>query len=133
MDNAATLDFPFVEDLPKLADLPKRERTKLQKVWDRFEELSKLQEEKGMLMPVRFAAKILDVSRPRCDELIHNGDLECIDLDGQRFVTGNSVVAYAKSERKAGRPLKVQTSKESNARIAWRILGQIGSDLQQGK
>lgn len=113
MVKSEAFEFPFVEQLPKLSELPKREQSKLQRVWDRFKALSAITEEKGMLVPVRLAAKILDVSRQRCDELITAGKLECIDVDGHRFVTESSVLAYATSERQAGRPPKVLTEAES--------------------
>jgi hypothetical protein len=94
-------EFPFVEVLPK------REKSKFVRVWDRFQELSRLAEGKGMLLPLRLAAQIIGVSKQRVVELCENGRLEVLELAGERFITENSVVAYAKGERKAGRPVKL--------------------------
>lgn len=93
-------EFPFVEQLPK------REKSKVAKLWDVLAEASALTEEKGMLLPSRFAAKLLGISQARVDQLMDAGKLERVELDGHPFVTENSVVAFAKTERKAGRPVK---------------------------
>ena len=100
MFEATGFDFPF------LADLPKREKSKVVKVWETFEELSRVTAIEGMLIPQSFAAKILDVSRQRVYELSGEGRLKVVPVNGHLFVTEKSVVAYATSERKSGRPLK---------------------------
>lgn len=99
-------EFPFVEGLPK------REKSKFERVWDRFQELSKAAEGKGMLLPLRMAAEIIGVSKQRVQDLIGEGRLEVLELSGERFITEVSVVAYAKSERKAGRPVKLAREAE---------------------
>jgi hypothetical protein len=103
-----------VLEFPAFSDLPKREKSKIQRVWDTFRELSKITDEKGMLIPQSFAAKVLDVSRQRVNAMIEEGRLEAVEVNGVPFVTENSVVAYAKGERKAGRPHGLPTTlKES--------------------
>jgi hypothetical protein len=94
-----SLNFPFVESLPK------KEKSKFARIWEQFEALRIVAREKGMLVPIPLAAKIIGVSRTRVDDLIEQGRLETHDVNGHRFVSEASVIAYARSERKAGRPL----------------------------
>lgn len=74
--------------------------------WDLFNRMSEIQKREGMLVPVMLAAKVLNVSRTRIDQLVEAGSLNRIEVDGHVFLTENSVVAFAKTERKAGRPSK---------------------------
>jgi hypothetical protein len=99
MFEAVATDFPFV------AELPKREKSKVVKVWESFQELSRVSAVEGMLIPQAFAAKVLDVSRQRVYELSGEGRLKVVLVNGHKFVTEKSVIDYAKSERKAGRPV----------------------------
>jgi excisionase family DNA binding protein len=94
-------EFPFVQGLAK------REKGKLLRAWDLFEELSRVVEQEGMLMPQAFAASALGVSRQRVYQLVEAGKLKAVMVGSERFVTGNSVVDFAKSERKTGRPVKL--------------------------
>lgn len=96
----ATMEFPFV------AALPKAERTEHQKLREHLADIKNIIQQRGMIMPARFAASLLGVSRQRVHELIHDHTLEVVDFDGRSYVTESSVVAFAQSERKAGRPLK---------------------------
>lgn len=98
---AQPLEFPFVERMPK------REKSKFVRAWDAFKELSRVTEEKGMLIPQSFAAKVLGVSRQRVWDLVQADRLETVEVNGVTWVTENSVIAYAQSERKAGRPHNV--------------------------
>lgn len=93
-------EFPFVKDLPK------REKTKLAKLMDTFNEARALVETRGMLVPLAFASKIVGVSRQRIDELCGAGKLERVYLGEQPFVTEASLIEWARSERKTGRPVK---------------------------
>lgn len=125
MHTAELFEFPFVKDLPKLSDLPKREQSKLQKVWNQVAELRAIQEQKGGLFPIRLVCGMLDVSRQRVYELIEAGRLECVDMEGGvRMVTGESVVGFAQTERKAGRPVKVQ--EEAKAKGIFRAALNVG-------
>lgn len=99
MIEAGTIEFPWVSDLPK------REKGKLAKVWDTLAELRATTEETGPLLPLTFAAALLNVSRQRIDQMMDAGKLERWELNGHPFVTERSVVAYAKAEKdKGGRP-----------------------------
>jgi hypothetical protein len=91
-------DFPFV------AALPKREKGNVAKMWDLLKEMRQTSATEGQLLPTRFAAKLIGVSQQRVDQLMDSGKLMRIDVDGHPFVTENSLVAFAKSERAAGRP-----------------------------
>jgi len=99
MFEAVATDFPFV------AELPKREKSKLAKVWGHFQELSRISEVEGMLIPMAYAAIVLDVCRQRVYQLAEEGRLKVIEVNGHQFVTERSVVDFAATERKAGRPL----------------------------
>jgi hypothetical protein len=101
MSQALSAEFPFVENLPK------REKSKLRKVWEELETLRQVSAEKGQLLPMAFAAKLAGVSRQRIYDLCEAGRLESVQINGHPFVTENSLVEWVKTERKAGRPPKV--------------------------
>lgn len=101
MFEAEATEFPF------MAQVPKREKSKLARVWDHFKAVSAVVEEKGMLVPQHLAAELLGVSRQRIWVLANEGRLEGIELGGIRYVTEDSVIAFAKLERKAGRPVEL--------------------------
>lgn len=96
-------EFPFVEELPK------REKSRVMKLWDHFKEAKAIMAEKGMLVPVKLAGDIAGVSHQRILQLCQARTLERIELHGHPFITENSFVEWAKSERKAGRPFKPQS------------------------
>lgn len=97
-------EFPFVESLPK------REKSKLRKLWDELETLRQTSAEKGPLLPVSFVASLSGVSKQRVHQLMESGQLERVEVNGHPFVTENSLVGWVKSERKSGRPPKVPES-----------------------
>lgn len=108
MFEAQTMDFPFVEEMPK------RERSKVATLWDRFNELRAITEEKGMLLPVPFCASLLGISGQRVHQLIEAGKMERVQVDQAVFVTEKSLIEWARAEHKTGRPVKVpQTFKEA--------------------
>jgi hypothetical protein len=86
--------------------IPKREKSRLRTIWDCFQEQRRIQAEKGILVAYPIAASLLAVSVTRVDELARAGTIERYDFQGHRFVTELSLLAYAKTERKAGRPPK---------------------------
>jgi hypothetical protein len=104
MHVAEAIEFPFGEGMQK------REKSRLVKVWDRLQELKSIAEEKGAIVPAVFAAKLLGVSKQRIDVLMNDGRLERVDVDAHPFITERSIVEFAKSERKSGRPLKTPST-----------------------
>lgn len=106
MIDAGTLEMPF------LADLPKREKSRLQAAWEIVEEIKRLSAEQGALVPPGLAATCLGVSHQRVWELCNLGTLQRVEIAGHGYVTEDSLLAFAKSERKAGRPPKVPSNKE---------------------
>lgn len=100
MFEAAVNEFPFV------VELPKKEKSRLAKVWEMVKELQAVTAEKGDMIPGALGAKALGVSHERMRQLITSGKLDGVRIDGHVFVSVNSVVAYAQSERKTGRPVK---------------------------
>lgn len=122
MQDTATLDFPFV------ADLPKREKSKIARFWDDLEEFRAVVRERGTIVPVTLVAKILGVSRTRVYELIKSGRLEPVELDGHMYVGYNSLEAWAKAEHKVGRPLKATTTGE-----AWKVALEYGRETIEKK
>ena len=107
MFEAVASEFSFVEALPKT------EKSRLVKVWDLFKQMKEISGTEGDLLPLMFAAKLLDLSRTRMDQLIADGRLKRYSLDGHVFITSNSIVEFAKTERKNGRPLKVPSVSET--------------------
>jgi hypothetical protein len=92
-------EFPFVEALPK------REKSKLVKAWELLGHLREATEREGALVPVMLGAKCLDLSRTRIDSICADGRLRRVEVDGHIFITESSIVEFAKTERKNGRPL----------------------------
>ena len=104
MFNAAITEFPFVEALPK------REKSKLSRVWDILKEMKAATDAQGQLVPVNLTCKLLDVGRTRVDQFCAEGRLIRVEVAGHVFITENSIVELAKSERKHGRPLNIPTT-----------------------
>lgn len=68
-------------------------------------ELRALSREHGVLVPVALAVAILDVSRQRVYDLINAEVLRSVRVCNTVMITEQSLVAYANSERKSGRPV----------------------------
>lgn len=102
MHVAETLELPL-----GLVATTKREKTKLAKVWEHFEELRRIGKEKGILVPQHLVADLLGLSKQRVCFLVDEGRFEVVDVGGYRYLTENSVVEFARKERKSGRPFKV--------------------------
>lgn len=111
MFEAQILEMPFV------AELPKREKSKLHKLWDAFFDLREIVAKTGILVPQAAAARLLGVSPQRVGQLIGVGKLDTHVWNGSPWVTENSLIAFAESERKSGRPFNTpRTGKESVVR-----------------
>jgi hypothetical protein len=113
-DSTAT-DFPFV------AEMPRAEKTRWQKIRDAFCEAYALQKEHGWMVPRKAAADFLDVSVQRVDELERDGRLRRVVLHGHPYITANSIEAYAKIERKLGRPFKTVAACASSPLAAYQV------------
>jgi predicted DNA-binding transcriptional regulator AlpA len=109
MFEAQLVEFPF------MAEMPKRERSKMGTLWDRFTQLKEITEKKGMLLPVVFCSKLLGVSRQRVYDLLKEGRMERVEVEGQMYITEESFVAWCKAEHKAGRPVRALSLSESKA------------------
>jgi hypothetical protein len=123
MSNADTVQY----DLSFVNDLPKREKSKAQRVWEGFQALREATAAKGALVPLPLVAKLLDFSRSRASELAHTGRFDCVEVHGHLYVTEASVVAYAQSERKAGRPPKIPGKRE-----LWKMSKDHAKDMIHG-
>lgn len=95
----ATFEMPF------MASLPKREKSRVAKLWDHFTEVKALMQDKGTLVPPTIAAELLEVHRSRIDQLVESGRLERIHFQGRPFITEVSLVRWAEAEHKNGRPM----------------------------
>jgi len=100
MFDATATEFPFVEALPK------REKSKLAKVWEMLAEFSDAQKREGALVPVMLAARVLDLSRTRIDQICEDGRLRRVVVDGHVFISEASILSFARSCRVHGRPRK---------------------------
>lgn len=98
MFEAQVSEFPFV------GELPKREKSKVAKLWDVLKEFRAVQEREGDLVPLAFAVKLLDISHQRGSQLCEAGRLKRIDFGGVAYVTEASLVDWAKAEHRNGRP-----------------------------
>lgn len=115
MDSSLELTFPFVEQLPR------REQSRWQKFKAAWDHAKAVTEEKGMLLPATFAAKLCDVSKQRIQQLMDKGTLERVDLNGHVFVTESSVIAWLNApEDKGGRPRKAEVAPISTKQL-WKI------------
>jgi hypothetical protein len=120
MSEAATMgEFGFVASLPKAEERPKT-------AWDEWAEVKRLVDAKGQLIPINFAVKLLGVSRARVYQLIDEGKVETVEVGTYQFVTENSLMAWAHSERKAGRPFKPVTKKQ-----LWKMALETGKEMAE--
>jgi hypothetical protein len=103
MSEAPTYEFGFMQELPK------RQQAIRKSFWEIIGDLHKTFEEKGILVPVSLAAKCLGVSRTRIHQFISDGRLDIEVVDGHLFITENSLVKLAQTERKNGRPFQYPT------------------------
>jgi hypothetical protein len=101
MTVAQLAEFPFV------AELPKREKSKVATLWEAFQEASRVSEERGMFVPPIVAAKLLGVSSQRVGQIMDDGRLESVDVCGHRMILEDSLVEFCKTERKNGRPVNL--------------------------
>lgn len=92
--------------MPYMDGLPKREKSKLAKLWDHVREVKRITEEKGTLLPQHLVADILNLSKQRISQLIDDGRLEAVEVHGVRYVTAASVQSCAQVERVNGRHIK---------------------------
>lgn len=122
-----SLEFPFVEGMPK------RERSRLQKFWDLLGEIKQMREQHGQLIPPELAAKLIGVSQQRVDQLMGAGKLMRLEIDGRPFVGENSLVEFARSERKAGRPPKLPETKVGAAKFAFKCAKEIVEERKRPK
>lgn len=112
----AVPEFSFV------ASLPESRKTRLEVLKDVFGKIDRATREHGALVPPALVAGVLGVSRQRVMELVEAGRLVRVEIDGHPFITENSVVAHARDERKAGRPVKTRS-----------LAGQIKLSVQLGR
>lgn len=96
-----TLDFPFV------ADLPKREKSVIRTLWDEIGYCCEAQKRFGPVLPETVAAGALGISRQRMNQLVKAGRFETVTMGKRTYVTEDSLRAFAATERKSGRPAKV--------------------------
>jgi len=101
MFEAEALEFPFT------ADMPKREKSKLVKCWELLQRMKAVSATEGSLVPLMMGAKLLGLSRSRVDDVVRDGRLKRVEIDGHVFLTENSIVEFAQVERKSGRPPKI--------------------------
>jgi hypothetical protein len=104
MFEALAPEFGFVDGLPK------REKSKLARVWDLLKQMKVASEKEGQLVPVNLTCKLLDVSRTRIDQFCERGSLRRVEVAGHVFITEQSIIECAREERKVGRPLNVPTT-----------------------
>ena len=95
MNDAATTDFPFV------AEMPKGEKSRRQKLVEEYYAFRKLSVE-GPPFTFSCAASFLGVSRQRIYQLCESGRLERIEFLGKSFITCDGILAMQAELRKTG-------------------------------
>lgn len=110
-----------VNEFPFVAELPKRDAKKVKTLWEEFKDLSAIARERGAFVPTGVAAALLGVSKQRVSELIKLGRFEVVSIHGRNFVMEDSIVAFAESERAAGRPWPGPKSVKEAADIALKV------------
>lgn len=98
MFEAAATEFPFVQALPK------RKQSAIARVWDMLKHMQEVNKQEGGLLPVMVAARALNVSRSRIDQMVADGRLRRFEVEGHVYISGRSVAEYAYQERLKGRP-----------------------------
>lgn len=99
MFDVTVTEFPFVQSMPKA------KRSLIAEAWEKVRRLQAANLEEGGLLPVMVAARALNVTRSRIDQLVEAGKLRRFEIEGHVFISGRSVAEYAWDERKrTGRP-----------------------------
>lgn len=99
MSEVPVAEFPFV------AEMPRGEKSKLVKLWDRVTEFRRVSVVEGGLVTVSIAARMLDISRSRIDQLVQAGRLRAVPFEGHVFISGTSIEEFGDKEKsKGGRP-----------------------------
>lgn len=91
-------EFPFVKGLPK------REKSRLAKLWDAVSELERLNKEHGALLTQTQVATMLGVSQQRVAQLMDAGRLQVVQVLNTRYVPASYLREFAKQSRPTGRP-----------------------------
>jgi uncharacterized protein (UPF0261 family) len=102
MFEADAMAFPF------LADVPQKTSSRLARVLHSVQAIRAAVDRCGALVPREMLPTLLDVSHQRVAQLVNEGQLSQVEIQGHRFVTEDSLVAWVRAERKAGRPRKVK-------------------------
>lgn len=113
-----------------MADVPKRQtssKSKMDIAICAVREMKALVEKHGMLIPSVIASEVLGVTKARVYQLMETGQLTPIRYGNYSYVTEDSLISYAKTERKAGRPHKLPVTAGETLEAARRI----GKELQK--
>lgn len=99
----------MVEEFEFVKSMPKGEKKLWQRVREHIDEIKRITDKRGIPVPQKLAANLLNVSQQRIDQLLKEGRLELVLVGGHPFVTEDSIVEYAQTERKQGRPTKMES------------------------
>lgn len=112
MSEISASEFPFVQALPK------RKQSAISRLWDTLTHMQEVNKQEGGLLPVSVAARALNISRSRVDQLVNDGRLRRFEVEGHVYISGRSVAQFAWDERKNGRPALAMTPAQIAADIA---------------
>jgi hypothetical protein len=94
-----------IKEFPFVGSLPKKEKSKLVCLWESVTLFKDMIDQNGPPVSYALAAKLLGLSRQRVAQIVASGRLKIITSpDGKSVITGNSLVEFARQERKEGRP-----------------------------
>lgn len=113
MHTALAPEFKFV------ANLPKREKGRVARALDLVKELGDITEREGPLVPLSLAARVLGISRARLQQLVAGERIPFVLVQSHYFITKAALIAFAETERKAGRPVTPPTKFVDQVKLAW--------------
>jgi hypothetical protein len=118
------MDIENVAELPWGAAMPARKQSKWLRFIDRYRAYKRLRERHGDLVPQVFAAKFAGVSKQRIGSLCDAGNLVRVYFEGHAFITEDSLVAWARSDRKTG-----DRYSEMSRRQIWKMSVEASAEI----
>ena len=95
-------------EFPVAAGFPPAPKSRFVRLCEDLQELAAVVADKGLFLSQSKTARLLGVSTSRVGQFVDEGRLDVVIVDGTRYVTGASLKAFAKIERKNGRPIKAE-------------------------
>lgn len=105
------------QELSFVQHLPQGKLSRFARVRKHFSDVREVIKKEGLLITVKMAADIADVSTQRIHELLELGLLKRVEFHGHPFITENSFLTWAESARKSGQPLNLPKTMGDKMRV----------------